>query len=74
MSEPGRETFSFGARVAVPRLHYSVEGVVETFCLVALADGTVTDGAVIRVTQDKGLYGHGDIITAPVASLRPVKT
>lgn len=59
----------FGTKVSVPRLRYSVEGTVECACLVSLADGTVTDGAVIRVTEDKGLYRQGDIITAPLATL-----
>jgi hypothetical protein len=57
--------FCPGDQVTVTRNHYPVTGEIELF--VPAEAGVVV--AVIRVTEDAGLYGQGDLILARVAEL-----
>lgn len=62
----------FGARVSTVRLGgYPVTGTVEAL-LSARWRGEYTDVAIVRVTEDAGLYRQGDVITVPAAELEPV--
>ena len=64
--------FYFGSKVSTVRLGgYPVTGTVEAF-LSARWQGEYTDVAIVRVTEDAGLYRQGDLITVPVTELEAV--